>query len=512
MLLVLSFLLLGIASVARFAISDGYYGWSFSEEEIDDYIREYQNHNLSHQTVLLQTIDGWKTATEMQNTPEAGSFDPSYYESELINNTLDWEYVLTELYTYQAMKETDSFMMEGYFHEAITLRARLLAIADIQSSPLFAPYPALKVKIDTMYVDEQNRIKEELPILNRLMESRDYADYIAWNKAFLQNTSNEADLADQLQFLDFRLKIDPEGIHHDNYTIDSIFELLKAKKASLKGGTVTDPSSIRFGQKLTEEETRTLNDEILILYYVLENGIFDLAGNETAADILHSIGMLLVFITVAILSASSVSRELATGSIKSLIIAPCKRWKIYSAKLLSLITVGLGGVIAVWLLSLLSQALFFGLDSAVPYIFASDGYVYTIPYPIYALLKLLIDYIEIFAYMLFAFMLSTVTRSTAVSTGITLGIYGIGGLFSTIVNLFSSAEVQKFVPFNHFALADRIFTSRPLVLGNSALADALDSALDTTAVISPVFSILYLSLLFLSMGWIAFDSFTRRDI
>ncbi len=513
--IVLACLLLGMASIVKLATSSDYdYGWTYSEEEVDELIKEYKNHALSNQTAVQQAIERWKNAVEGSPDPEDPNYegvDSNALLDDVRNYTEEWKYALTELYTYRTMKETGHYRVDDYFHDAVTLRALLQATNDVLTHTLFTSHPVLQSAIENLYADMFLRIQTELPALNTLMKSGSYADYIAWNKTYLNNQADIDDLEEQLQLLDYRLKLDPEGIHHYDYVLDSIFELLKDKKAALKDGLVTDIQSIRYGQKLTDEEKEQLENDVAILYYALENGLIDLSGDETGIDVLHSVGMLLVAITVVILAASSIAQELATGSIKSLIIAPCKRWKIFFAKLSSLVIIGAGGVLAVWLLSFIINAMFFGLGDTAPYIFAAGGHVYTIPYPLFSLFVLLIDYVEILTYTLFALMLSAVTRSTAISTGLSIGIYGISGLLSTIINLFSSAEVQKFIPFNHFDLSDRIFSSRSLLVGGDGLSDILGSGLPG-ADISVTFSLVYFALLLTSLAWIAYDSFTRRDI
>jgi len=111
----------------------------------------------------------------------------------------------------------------------------------------------------------------------------------------------------------------------------------------------------------------------------------------------------------------------------------------------------------------------------------------------------------VFGYMLFAFMLSTITRNTAASVGISLGVYLGGEVVLAIVNQYLKGEWINFLPFSNLALGTKFFPYSSL---NSMMTGV---GLASTGP-SLTFSLCYLVVLCVCMLYIAKDSFCRRDI
>ncbi len=516
--------------LAKLAQSDSGYYWYLTEEDIEQRINNAKS-NCEHmekqlkeeakqkqdsiepsekhkgddtQKEVLKTI-----AAPVSKMPAEDSADKVMpdMEKSTFNVLMEWQYNLNELYMYQTMKEKGLLSMEGYLYEAINQQAYLQSIKTVAKSEYV-------LEEYTQYCEyELKNAEQELTLLDTAVQSEKYADYVAW-KIFDVKTMagiSEEDIKRGVEELELRLKIDPEGNYYRDYSLTEMLNTITTKKNALEEGVVKDSASIRYGQKLTKGEREKLSNEIAVLNHAIENGTFDPTIGEIASDFMMSLGCMLIALTVIILASSSVSQEMATGSIKSLIIAPCKRWKIFIAKLSSLVMLGLGGIVIVWLSALLGRLIFFGLSDAVPYVYAVSGKAHTIPYVLYTLFYLLVEYVTIMGYVVFAFMLSTVTRSTAVSTGISIGVYGGGRLVTAIMNNMVKWEMLKFIPFNHLNLSDKLFSYRNLILTNNDM-NILNMVFNNGPVTGTLFSVLYLATLLFTMGWIAFDSFTRRDI
>ena len=127
---------------------------------------------------------------------------------------------------------------------------------------------------------------------------------------------------------------------------------------------------------------------------------------------------------------------------------------------------------------------------------------------LYQFLYTLLNFVDVFVYMVFAFMLSIITRNTAASVGVSLGVYFAGGTVFSILTSFFHSRWMDFMPFSNMGIAERVFS-------NSSASDlvaqaGMSSALDTS--VSVGFSVVYLLVLVVCMLWIGFDSFTRKDI
>ncbi len=213
-----------------------------------------------------------------------------------------------------------------------------------------------------------------------------------------------------------------------------------------------------------------------------------------------SVGIFMLVILVMILAGGSVSSEISTGSIKSLIISPVKRWKIFTAKFLSLLSVGVIAALIIYAFSLLASGLLFGFDFGGTYTFTKNGTEHEMNYYLFKFAALFTDFITVIVFTLFAFMLSILTRNTAASVAISLAVYFVGGQANTLLMMFTSGEWRRFIPFNNMEITSKIFS------------DTAQNTLPGQVNNSLTFSLVYLAVLLICMGYTALDSFNRRDI
>ena len=127
------------------------------------------------------------------------------------------------------------------------------------------------------------------------------------------------------------------------------------------------------------------------------------------------------------------------------------------AKLLSLLTVGILATLILYVVSVVSSAVWFGLDSFQPYVTASGGQAMEINALLYLLADAFVQFIDVFVFMLFAFMLSIITRNTAASVGIAIGVYFGGSMATAMVTQLFRGEWVNFLPFSNLSLSSRFF-------------------------------------------------------
>jgi ABC-type transport system involved in multi-copper enzyme maturation permease subunit len=107
--------------------------------------------------------------------------------------------------------------------------------------------------------------------------------------------------------------------------------------------------------------------------------------------------------------------------------------------------------------------------------------------------------------MLLALMLSTVTKSTATSVGISIATYVGSGTIMSIINAFVTMDFVKFIPFNNLSLVDKIFP-------NSVSYITMQNASTMLNQVSVGFSLVVLGVCTVLMLTTMFDSFNKRDI
>lgn len=342
--------------------------------------------------------------------------------------------------------------------------------------------------------------------LESIYASEDYADWIAFQKDNYKKNSTDAGEAQiYCDLLDMQYEADPTG-RHSPESLDSTLGTILSDRISIYKGY-----DQRNSRPLSEKRRTELENENAVLTYRVEQNLLDTEGY--AATMLSAttyVGQVMVLILVIILAGSAISSELATGSIKSLIIAPIRRWKIFTAKLVMLVEIGLGATLIAYLLPSLLQIIFYGPSSAYPYLYATYGQVHMIPYFFYRILCALVAYIDVFVLTLFAFTMSSLTKNTAASVGVTMATYFAGGIVNSVVDtlsaLGSTGRWMKFLPSQNLSLADRFF---PFAGGQDVLT-ALVGEIGTKG--SLTFCLIYLAVAAFCMLFTAFDSFTRRDI
>jgi ABC-type transport system involved in multi-copper enzyme maturation permease subunit len=287
-----------------------------------------------------------------------------------------------------------------------------------------------------------------------------------------------------------------------------VLEQIEAIETTLY--TNLDQSQSWLPRPLTPAGRTRLQTALTLLLYRLDTDQLPTGYTESAAwyglDGSFSFGFFMVALIVMILAGGSIASEIATGSIKSLIIAPARRWKIFTAKLLSLITVMIGSALLLYGVGLITHGLFWGFDRPA-YISVAHGVVFKMPFALHRLLVVLLTCVDILVYLVFALMLSTTVRNTSAAVGVTLAIYFGSSVIQSLLSWLGPADWIRFMPFMNFGLAGRILPDMNLDLPAMAY-----NALETGAQPSPLFSGLYLACLLFCLLLTAYDSFCRRDI
>ena len=405
---------------------------------------------------------------------------------------------------------------DGFVYDAVgyipVLRGFLADLATVSEEDRDADWEA------------KNALYEEgIALAYSSVETKDFKAFIDFEQRYYQTnpygTFNEAILQQLIEQTDLWYRLDPSGGtdgKHDYNDIWAVIYTLTEMKYELDSGVTTEQtmSSTRY-TALSPKREADLKDRIAVLEYRIGNNSLVLASESPLWNLAKSysagLGQFLINILLLVIAGSAISQEIATGSIKSLIIAPVRRWKIFTAKLLSLFTTGVIAVVILCIFSNIGASVFMGTDAMVPYVYVSGDTVHSMPYWLYDLLNLFAGNISTIVYCTFAFILSIITRNTALSVGVSIATLFSTGIAAQFLDSmpFPHQLWMDFLPFMNFDLAGDLFPF-------SSLMEPLDSMMTSygMTIIRPTlqFSIIYLIVLLFCMLYIGFDSFTRKDI
>ena len=162
-------------------------------------------------------------------------------------------------------------------------------------------------------------------------------------------------------------------------------------------------------------------DAIYYDYHLDATGEGRKAELVTDGDYFYSMNLsvYLVYLVSAILiilAGGSIAKEYSLGTIRSCLISPVSRRKFYWSKYLGILLVSLFFTIGAFVVSAIAATLFYGISGMnAPYLYVTDGELHVVSAWLYILKAYALEYIGILPYMTFAFMLSALTRNSAVA-------------------------------------------------------------------------------------------------
>lgn len=364
--------------------------------------------------------------------------------------------------------------------------------------------------------DEEKKANENMEKLRNLVKNNDYNGYIQYEKENLKKLLDNGSIKQgeydaRAYVLDLKEKysIGKEHNKEENWKASVVSEI-----ETLKANLYTGIDQMTF-KSLTEKTYKETENRIKIDEYRLEHNLPPYAAGDSSISLGSSrkiydymAGSMIQFVLtvmMVMIAGTAISAEISKGTIKFWSFTPYKRWKILLSKLVVSTIILVVSTIVISLISTLVGNIFFGAGNAQGYLFVSNGSVHEINYVLFSILYNLVGAIEIFIFMVFALMLSTVTRNSAVSVGLSIATYLGGATIMQIINMFVKSDWTKFIPFNNLSLNSRIFTGDV-----SYSASSMISGL--TGNISVGFSFAVLGVCVFLMVVTMFDSFRKRDI
>ncbi|MHB8063701.1 MAG: ABC transporter permease subunit [Ruminiclostridium sp.] len=482
-------IIFGFGGLMKFSDSMNVKNDNYSSNE--KYQKEEMNRQLEDVKIKIAEIQKQKSSAsdiELQNLEAEERSNQN--QIDMLQYAIDKDILLS----------SDSFRAQA--------TQRLFSYKEIVSQLSSIPAADLTEEQKQQLSEAQNNSSS----LQGIIENKDFKEYISFlNNDINSNNNMSAEekkiyLESNELILKNNLTGEDDGKAYDGNTNVYLTQIEQGKLSLLNDLDYTGNSQIQ--KPLTPELRESIKNEIAVAEYKLNKSIGNNADSNVSMNLksivmpgMLSIGIFMVVILVMILAGGSVSSEISTGSIKSLIISPTKRWKIFTAKLLSLLTIGVIAALIAYIFSIIANGIFFGFNSGTPYVYATNGAAHELNFYIYQLARLFTDFIVVIVFMTFAFMLSIITRNTAASVAITIGVYFVGNSANTILMQFVKGDWRKFIPFNNLDFTSKIFS-------NDALSQAANGAVNN----SLTFSLIYTAILILCMGYVGLDSFNRRDI
>ena len=359
---------------------------------------------------------------------------------------------------------------------------------------------------------KQDGKNDDAEKLMKLLKENDYSGYIETQKQILKTELTNKEI-DQQEYDDEMLILELKEKHEigkneekDNWKTYIIRDIQQIQK-SIRNGINQNTRKI-----LKAEEKQELGDLIKIDIYRLEHNIesTEYGSDENYRLRFEMLSQMFVIavisIVIVIIAGGTISTEVSSGTIKFWALTPNKRWKILTAKLLSILFYIIVITLVISLLSVAFANIFFEEDGET-YLYVKDGEVKEIENALYTVELYFAKAIPVVMFALFALMLSTITRNTAASVSFSMALYMGNGIIMTIINQFIKKDWIRFVPFNNLNIADKIFPNATNLMQMST--GGTGSFATSTSL---GFSLGVLGICAILMIVTMYDSFNKRDI
>ena len=520
----------------------------YASEEDADYDENVNSLKLSLDSALAKMQAELISEENGYYDEETHSFTKKFYsDSELLysvtgnvsNIMYDLEYSCLEKARADLTKATGRSVKNTMYNSNVTAYDYLFSdlLDQIVSSDanriffeikdgLFEKYNVVKEFDDEFktfeWIGTRSAILEE-SVYNRIYKlctDNDASAVFEYKRELINNDSSlsEKEKKNELLSLDIMKDLYRDDMDYESWhEVTSKFQMLANYRTMLETGEKSEG-----GQRLTDEEIKNYSLIVEEIETGLRTGANGYGGrynssDKQTGDALLQIGIGLAQILVIILGALLVAEDFQSGAIKTLIIAPVKRHRIVSAKLLLLVTVTLVCAIQVFVTYMLA-ALISGSDFGNN-VFVIGQHAYSLGPVLYYLLYTLAAFVPVLFHGCFAFMISTLIRNTGGAIAVSLGtifMISTSSSVSFIVNLVGSKtyffrHLTKFLPTSNLSFQTILFRS-VVESTDYSVMDILTMRFMLGETNGPLFAFLYMSVLAATFIFISYQSYVKRDV
>lgn len=438
-------------------------------------------------TKLMQYMDEKSriTGTVIDTSDEYLKSEIEYFKEQLKDESLDEE-----------SKKTIQTQMEQY---EMYLEYDIKLYGDTWKNDIVKSIVKLR----------QNGKNDEAEKLVQILKNNDYSGYIANEKKILKDELDNKEIGQQEyddENLILELKEKYLNGNEETWKKSTIKEIQRSQKGIREG------INLNSGKLLKVEDKQKLEDLIIMDKYRLDKNIEPTEGSadenfRSRFEMLSPMFVIAVIsIVIVIIAGGTISTEVSSGTIKFWALTPNKRWKILTAKLLSILFYIIILTLVMSLLSVAFANMFFQ-ENGEKYLYVKNGEVQEIVNTLYTVELYFAKTIPVVIFALFAVMLSTVTRNTAASVSFSIALYMGNGIVMMILNQFIKKDWIRFVPFNNLNIAEKIFSNSTNL--SQMLLDGTDTFAKSTSL---SFSLCVLAVCAILMLVTTYDSFNKRDI
>ena len=347
--------------------------------------------------------------------------------------------------------------------------------------------------------------------LLEIVINNDFQGYINYEKEIEKQKLNKKEITqqeynDNVQLLDLKAKYQIGNVDNQELIRDSkegYLDYIRYEQKSIRTGIDYQSNKV-----LTAEQKKKYEDDIKINIYKIENNIENqnYATKTNYRMMFESLAPGFVITVIAIfamiVAGGAISSEVSTGTIKFWALTPNKRWKILTAKILSIIFYLVVITLIMSILSVIFANLFFNTDG-YENIFVKNGNVERIGNVLFTIEYYFAKLIPVIIFTIFALMLSVITRNTSVALGLSLATYMGNSIAMLIINAYIKKDWVKLIPFNNLNIAGKIFPN---------FQSMTSTGLENTTITSLGFSLVVLAVCTILMLVTMYDSFNKRDI
>ena len=390
---------------------------------------------------------------------------------------------------------------------------------------------------DPSLEEQAARYREEAAYYKAVLEQKDWKGYLHMQIERLKKgeaidgsqsaeTQKERDVQIEILQMQIDLGIEPVSSQNNLYYYGGVEEPSDGWKRSALSALQTNKLALLRGEAssemggeampLTESGAAKLEQENAVLTERLRTNTPPIEEDSFLGMLDSTTGSLnLTTLLIMVLAGGLIAGEFGTGTVKLLLITPHRRQKIYWAKAVLLLE--MTGIIlgAMFVLSFLSSAIFCGFGGIGDMqVLNLLGRVVRVPALLVIVVKYLLYMLPVIAYGSLAFMLSAVTRRSAVAIAVSL-LLMYGGQTAMLILIAGSVSLLgaplpglKFLLFANENLS--VYLPETSSIFSMVTGQIHLSTWDATMNLG--FSVAVLLIYTVCFLWIGRDSFCRRDV
>ncbi|MDY4950177.1 MAG: ABC transporter permease [Clostridium cadaveris] len=254
-----------------------------------------------------------------------------------------------------------------------------------------------------------------------------------------------------------------------------------------------------------EDKQKKIKEEIELNWYSLKNEVPQIKFQKDArssVDQLYLMYVSVIIVVSIIIAGGIVSSEFSTGTVRLLMIRPVSRWKFLFSKLMAVLIVGYTTLILSVGMLIISSGITYGFKGfGTNVISFVGGSIVEKNYIASIIPKLMFSSISLIFIIAVAITLSTITRNTALSVGLTMMMY-LGSSPSTLMLTGLNMKWVTKTIFPYMNLSN--------FYGDSIIVGMIKQQFGVN--LDPNFGAAYLLIFAAILLAISFISFVKRDV